>query len=94
MIKKRQEEFPHLKPLNIEVVENSTKLKLGNLDISFFAVTHSIPDSMGIMIHTPHGKIVHTGDLRLDHFDGVPSQLEEEVYSVFKDEKVLLLLAD
>lgn len=94
MIKKRQEEFPHLKPLNIEVVENSTKLKLGNLDISFFAVTHSIPDSMGIMIDTPHGKIVHTGDLRLDHFDGVPSQLEEEVYSIFKDEKVLLLLAD
>lgn len=94
MIKKRQEEFPHLKPLNIEVVENSTKLKLGNLDISFFAVTHSIPDSMGIMIDTPHGKIVHTGDLRLDHFDGIPSPLEEEVYSIFKDEKVLLLLAD
>lgn len=94
MIKKRQEEFPHLKPLNIEVVENSTKLKLGNLDISFFAVTHSIPDSMGIMIDTPHGKIVHTGDLRLDHDDGKPSQLEEEVYSIFKDEKVLLLLAD
>jgi ribonuclease J len=94
MIKKRQEEFPHLKPLNIEVVENSTKLKLGNLDISFFAVTHSIPDSMGIMIDTPHGKIVHTGDLRLDHDGGVPSKLEEEVYSIFKDNKVLLLLAD
>ncbi len=94
MIKKRQEEFPHLKPLNIEIVEGSTKLKLGNLDISFFAVTHSIPDSMGIMIDTPHGKIVHTGDLRLDHDDGKPSQFEEEVYSIFKNEKVLLLLAD
>lgn len=94
MIRKRQEEFPHLKPLNIEVVESATKLKLGKLDISFFAVTHSIPDAMGIMIDTPHGKIVHTGDLRLDHDDGIPSQLEEEVYSIFKDEKVLLLLAD
>jgi ribonuclease J len=94
MIKKRQEEFPHLKPLNIEVVETSSKLKLGNLDISFFGVTHSIPDAMGIMIDTPNGKIVHTGDLRLDHDDGIPSQIEEEVYSVFKNEKVLLLLAD
>lgn len=94
MIKKRQEEFPHLKPLNIEVVESTSKIKLGNLDISFFAVTHSIPDSMGIMIDTPNGKIVHTGDLRLDHFDGVPSAFEDEVYSIFKDEKVLLLLAD
>jgi ribonuclease J len=94
MIKKRQEEFPHLKPLQIEVVESSTKLKLGSLDVSFFAVTHSIPDAMGIMIDTPNGKIVHTGDLRLDHEDGIPSQLEEEVYSIFKKEKVLCLLAD
>jgi hypothetical protein len=94
MIKKRQEEFPHLKPLNIEVVEEATQLKLGKLDISFFAVTHSIPDSMGIMIDTPHGKIVHTGDLRLDHMDNIPSQFEEEIYARFKTEKVLLLLAD
>lgn len=94
MIKKRQEEFPHLKPLNIINVEESTTLKLGKLDISFFAVTHSIPDSMGILIDTPHGKIVHTGDLRLDHVDNIPSQLEEEIYSRFKNEKVLLLLAD
>jgi len=94
MIKKRQEEFPHLKPLNIEVIEASAELKLGNIGVSFFAVTHSIPDAMGVMIDTPHGKIVHTGDLRLDHEDGVPSAFEEEVYSVFKKEKVLCLLAD
>ena len=94
MIKKRQEEFPHLKPLNIINVEESTQLKMGNLDVSFFAVTHSIPDSMGILIDTPHGKIVHTGDLRLDHVDNIPSQLEEEIYARFKAEKVLLLLAD
>ncbi len=94
MIKKRQEEFPHLKPLNIINVEEGTTLKLGKLDVSFFAVTHSIPDSMGILIDTPHGKIVHTGDLRLDHVDNIPSQLEEEIYAKFKQEKVLLLLAD
>lgn len=94
MIKKRQEEFPHLKPLQIEVIETSAELKLGNIPVSFFAVTHSIPDAMGIMIHTPNGKIVHTGDLRLDHEDGVPSATEEEVYAKFKNEKVLCLLAD
>jgi ribonuclease J len=94
MIKKRQEEFPQLAPLNINVVEQSDKLQLGALPIRFFAVSHSIPDAMGVIIDTPLGAIVHTGDLRLDHDDGVPSPLEEEVYSVFKNEKVLLLLSD
>ena len=94
MIQKRQEEFPHQTPLNIKLVEKSDEIKLGALDISFFAVSHSIPDSMGILIDTPHGAIVHTGDLRLDHEGGVPSEREEEVYSIFKEKKVLLLLAD
>jgi ribonuclease J len=94
MIQKRQEEFPQLAPLNIKLVEKSDKIKLGNLNVKFFSVTHTIPDAMGIMIETEHGQIVHTGDLRLEHENGIPSPIEEEVYSVFKNEKVLLLLAD
>ncbi len=94
MIKKRQEEFIHLPPLNIVTIEASDAIMLGSTKVKFFAVTHSIPDAMGVLIDTPWGNIVHTGDLRLDHDDGVPSQFEEEVYSVFKKEKALCLLAD
>jgi ribonuclease J len=94
MIKKRQEEFIHLPPLNIVTIETKDAIMLGNTKVKFFAVTHSIPDAMGIMIETPYGNVVHTGDLRLDHDNGVPSQFEEEVYSIFKEEKALVLLAD
>jgi len=95
MIKKRQEEFPHLAPLDIRVVEKDDTIKIGALKVKFFAVTHTIPDAMGIIIETPHGSIVHTGDLKLDHVDGIPTEEEEAEWDKkFKDEKVLMLMAD
>ncbi len=95
MIKKRQEEFPHTPPLDIKVVEKSETITIGNLKINFFAVTHTIPDAMGVIVDTPHGAIVHTGDLKLDHIDGIPTEGEvEEFDRAFKNRKVLLLMAD
>ena len=85
MIKKRQEEFPHLKPLDIYEVEKEEAVKVGNLKVRFFSVYHTIPDSMGIIVETPYGWIVHTGDLRLDHVDGIPAESEEKEYARFKD---------
>jgi ribonuclease J len=94
MIKKRQEEFPHLSPLTINVVEKGDSITMGDLKVRFFGVTHAIPDSMGIMIETPYGDIVHTGDLRLEHNDGIPTDDEIERYKVFEERKTLLLMAD
>lgn len=94
MIKKRQEEFPHLKPLDIREVEKEETIRAGGLKVRFFAVTHTIPDSMGIIVETPHGSIVHTGDLKVEHEDGVPTEKEEKEFSIFKDMKVLALMAD
>ncbi|MSR71255.1 MAG: ribonuclease J [Candidatus Taylorbacteria bacterium] len=95
MIKKRQEEFAHLPPLDIRVVEKDDTIKIGALKVKFFAVTHTIPDAMGIIIETPLGSIVHTGDLKLDHVDGIPTEAEEAEWDKkFKNEKVLMLMAD
>lgn len=94
MIKKRQEEFPNLKPLDIHEVEKDDTIRAGNLRVKFFAVSHTIPDAMGIIIETPYGLVVFTGDLRLDHVDGIPSEKEEEEFGFFKDKKVLFLAAD
>lgn len=95
MIKKRQEEFTHLPPLDLKIVEKDETVKIGNFKIRFFAVTHTIPDAMGIIIETPYGLIVHTGDLKLDHVDGVPTDEEVAEYDrAFKDSKVLMLMAD
>lgn len=94
MIEKRQEEFPHLPKLDIKVVEKEETITLGSLKIRFFAVSHTIPDSMGIIIDTPYGSIVHTGDLRVDNDNGVPTENEEKIFDVFKKEKVLFLMSD
>lgn len=94
MIKKRQEEFPHLSPLTINVVEKNDTVTLGDLKVRFFGVTHAIPDSMGIMVETPYGDIVHTGDLRLEHNDNIPTDDEVDRYKLFEGRKTLLLMAD
>ncbi|MES2088264.1 MAG: ribonuclease J [Patescibacteria group bacterium] len=94
MVKKRQEEFPHLAPLDLKIVEKEDTLKIGNLKVKFFSVTHTIPDSMGIIIETPYGDIVNPGDIKLDHVDGVPTEAEEKEYARFKDSNVLFLMMD
>lgn len=94
LIKRRQEEFPLLAPLDIRIVEENARITLGDIHVSFFATSHSIPDSMGAIIETPQGDVVATGDLRLEHTDGIVSEAEKDVYEVFKNRKVLCLMTD
>lgn len=94
MIKKRQEEFTHLPKINIQVLKKDEKLKLGNFVIRFFAATHTIPDSMGVIVETPYGDIVCTGDIKIDHVDGEPTAAEKETFEKIGKRKNLLLIAD
>lgn len=96
LIKKRFTEFPNLPALNLKIVEkNDGALPIGkNLKVRFFGLTHSIPDSAGVIIETPYGDIVNTGDVRVDNTDGVPTENEIEQYKMFKDRKILLFTMD
>lgn len=101
LIQKRQEEFPHVPKIDMKVVEKNETVTIGKFKVRFFAVTHTIPDAMGIILETPHGSIVHTGDLKLDHVDGIPTDEEIKEYErAFPKSvesgpgRVLLLMAD
>lgn len=94
MVKKRQDEFPHLPALDIKIVEKEDTISFADLKVRFFNVTHTIPDAMGLIIDTPYGSIVTPGDIKLDHVDGVPTEPEEKEFGRFKNENVLLLLMD
>jgi ribonuclease J len=96
LIKKRMEEFPHVPELNIKIVDKNTNFLAitPNLKVKFFGITHSIPDSTGIIIETPYGDIVNTGDVRVDNENGVVNEKEFEQYKFFKDRKVLMLTMD
>lgn len=93
MIQKRQEEFAG-QPVVIREVESDEVIKLGNHNVRFFAVTHTVPDSMGIIIETLWGDVVYTGDIKLTHEGGIPTDEEVREFSIFKDRKVLCLLMD
>jgi len=96
LIKKRQTEYPHLPELNLKIVDKTTDFLpiTENIKIKFFGTTHSIPDSTGVIIATPIGDIVATGDVRVDSVEGKATEEEYEQYKFLKDRKVLLLMLD
>lgn len=94
MILKRQEEFPHLPKVNMNVIELDQRIKIGNTYIKPFPVTHSIPDSMGISVETKHGNIVISGDLKLEHDGTTPSDKEKKVWGGVGENNNLLFIGD
>jgi ribonuclease J len=59
-------------------IEPGQSVTLGSLEVEFLRVTHSLPDSAALAIHTVAGTIVHTGDYKIDtaHQDEQPMDLE------------------
>ncbi len=95
MIKKRQDEFPHITPLKLHVIEKDARLKVGkHLAVRFFNVTHTIPDAMGVVVETPFGDLVFTGDLKIDHDNGVPVESEMETFTKLGEGNNLFLAMD
>jgi ribonuclease J len=79
---------------NLKVIQPGTSVTLGRFRIEFFPVCHSIPDSVGLVIYTPIGVVVHTGDFKLDHtpVSGRPTDLSR--LAQLGARGVLLLMSD
>ena len=65
LIKKKLEDR-NIQYKNLYIYNENTKVKFRNFTVEFFRTTHSIPDSHGIVIHSPNGTIVTTGDFKFD----------------------------
>ena len=83
-----------LSQAKINVIPPGGQFTLGKFRIEFFPVTHSIPDSVGLIIHTPVGTMVHSGDFKLDYtpVNGKPTDLSR--LAQVGAQGVLLLLSD
>lgn len=93
MIKKRQEEFPHMEPLEINIVKEGETFMIGETKIKTFPVTHSIPDAMGVAVETKFGDVVITGDIRLTHENDEPIKEERESWeNVGKNNNLAMLI--
>ncbi|MED3552133.1 ribonuclease J [Cytobacillus praedii] len=90
--KVKEQEFKG-NPKFIEV-NSDTKVECSSAKVSFFHTTHSIPDSVGICIHTPEGSIVYTGDFKFDQAAAKGYKTEIGKMAYIGDEGVLCLLSD
>ena len=87
-------ESRRLRGVTLETVEPGDTFSLGVFDITLFRVNHSIPDATGVIVDTPVGTIVHTGDFKLDHtpVDGKPTDFQRLAQA--GEDGVILLLSD
>ena len=79
--------------INIVEIDSDSVIELNEFKVSFFYVTHSIPDSYGIVVDTKHGRIVHTGDFKID-LTPVGHEIEPTKIAQIGGEGVDLLLSD
>ncbi|MBO0782508.1 MAG: ribonuclease J [Ktedonobacteraceae bacterium] len=77
LITVKLKEHKMLEKASIQVVNPGDRVQLGKNEVEFFRVNHSIPDAVGIVIHTPLGAVVHTGDYKFDYtpVDGKPADI-------------------
>ncbi len=94
IIKKRQEDFKNVPPLNIHNVKVDDKLQLGSFNLEFFHVNHNIPDSMGVVVRTAEGTIVHTGDWKFDYQPVGEAPADLQKIAKIGSDGVLALLSD
>ncbi|MFC1914772.1 ribonuclease J [Chloroflexota bacterium] len=78
----------------LKIIPAGEKIKLGKFAVEFFPVCHSIPDAVGLIISTPVGIVVHSGDFKVDYtpVSGKPTDLSR--LAQLGTQGVLLLLSD
>lgn len=79
---------------NLNIITTGVQVALGKLRFEFFNVCHSIPDAVGIIIYTPEGVIIHSGDFKLDYTPVNGKSTDLARLAQLGAQGVLLLMAD
>ena len=77
----------------VEVRAGET-LKFGAFSVEFIPVTHSIPESVALCMETPAGRIIHTGDFKIDHTPVMGESFDLQRFAILGSKGVRLLMCD
>jgi len=78
----------------LKIVPLNSKIKLGNFEIDFVTLTHSILEPNGLSIKTPLGTILHTGDWKIDPNPLIGNKIDEEKLKKIGDSGVSAMICD
>ncbi|MBI4129588.1 ribonuclease J, partial [Candidatus Peregrinibacteria bacterium] len=93
-VRKRLDEDGLTSKVRLNVVPYRQRMRLGKVEIEFLRVTHSIPDSAAVALHTPYGTILHTGDFKFDLTPMNEPPADFQGFSALGDKGVLAIIAD
>ncbi len=85
---------PGAPDISVNVVPLGARFSLGPFDIELVSVAHSIPESNALIIRTPLGAVLHTGDWKLDPTPVIGLPTEEGKLKALGDEGALALIGD
>lgn len=95
ILERKLEEFGLTKRCKLVRITADDTFRFGSWNVSFFRVNHSIPDAVGIVLRSPHGTFVHTGDFKFDltpsgdqkpaEFDKIAGLGRQNVTALFSD---------
>ncbi|KRL63504.1 ribonuclease J [Lactobacillus psittaci] len=89
-----QRENRRFKKNLFHVIDAESEIDFKNATVSFFHTTHSIPDSLGIVVHTGAGNIVYTGDFKFDPSAAKHYRTDMDRLAQIATQGVLALLSD
>lgn len=94
LVEGKLKETKFKKNVSMNVVKPPATVHIGNFSVDFIRVNHSIPDSVGLAIHTPVGVVCHTGDFKLDQtpVDGRIADLHK--FAELGSRGVLVMMSD
>ena len=95
LVRKRQQEHRSAPALKIQEIDETHRIKLGNsFNIEFVRVNHSIPDCFAIIVKTPLGTIMHTGDFKIDFTPVNDKPADLQRIAQIGNSGIMLLMSD
>ncbi|MBT6828350.1 MAG: ribonuclease J, partial [Rhodospirillaceae bacterium] len=94
ILREKLSEAGLLKKVPLKEIPPSTQFELGPFSVQFVSVTHSIPEANSLILRTPDGTVVHTGDWKIDPEPLVGELTDEKTFRSVGDEGVLAMMCD